>query len=179
MSIRGSKASPSTVRVIAERHGLVLSEASGLAARMPVTGVGVMVAEMDGAHVPCLEFRAGAGDRRKRRVACWHEAKLCSARVVGSATTRSAAPMKGITEAGVRWRTAALDAGAGCNTRLHCVGDGAPSIAAQVKAQFGRQATYLLDFFHVSEYLAEASHSLTGTPSTEWLTEQHLRSSEK
>lgn len=164
--------SQSTVRVITERHGLVMSEASGLAARMPVSGVGVLVAEMDGSHVPCLEFRAGAGDKRKRRGSCWHEAKLSLARVVGSASTRYAATMKGITEAGVRWRTAAIDAGAGRNTRVHCVGDGAPSIAAQVKEQFGKQATSWLDFFHVSEYLAEASQSIAVAGSTEWLREK-------
>ncbi|MDQ3754990.1 MAG: hypothetical protein M3371_09690 [Acidobacteriota bacterium] len=58
------------------------------------------------------------------------------------------------------------------NTRLHCVGDGAPSIARQVKEQFGRQATYLLDFFPVSEYLAAASESVAGTQSDEWLREK-------
>lgn len=162
----------STVRVITERHGAVLSEGSGGAARMPATGGGVLVAEMDGSHVPCVEFRAGAGDKRKRRVSCWHEAKLGLARVVGSTRTRYAATMHDITEAGVRWRTAAIDAGAGRNTHLHCVGDGAPSIAAQVNTQFGRQATYLLDFFHVSEYLAAASESLAGTHAKAWLQER-------
>ena len=166
--------SPSTVRVITESHGLRLSEESSGAARMPSTGVRLMVAEMDGSHVPCVEFRAGAGDKRKRRRSCWHEAKLCLARVFGSASVRYAATMKGITEAGVMWRTASIDAGAGRNTRLPCVGDGARSIAAQVKEQFGRQASYLLDFYHVSEYLAEAGASIAGAHAQEWLTEKQV-----
>jgi len=90
-------------------------------------------------------------------------------RACGSARARYAATMKGMPEAGRRWRTAAIDAGAGRTTRLHCVGDGAPAIAAQVKEQFGGQATYLVDFFHVSEYLAAAGESIAGTHSKEWL----------
>ena len=122
--------------------------------------------------MPCVEFRAGAGDKRKRRESCWHEAKLCLARVFGSTCVRSAATMKGIHEAGVMWRTTAIDAGAGRTTRVHCVGAGAPSMAAQVTEQFGKQATCLLDFFHVSEYLAAASHSRAGSAATEWLKEK-------
>jgi hypothetical protein len=37
------------------------------------------------------------------------------------------------------------------------VGDGAPWIADQTKAKFGTQASYLVGFFHVCEYLAAAS----------------------
>jgi len=168
----GIEVSQSTVRVITERHGAAMSEASGSVARMPGTGVSLMVGEMDGSHVPCVEFGVGTGDKRKRRGCYWHEAKLCLARVVGSTRTRYAATMEGLTEAGRRWRTAAIDAGAGRTTRLHCVGDGAPCVAAQVKAQFGRQATYLVDFFHVSEYLAAAGESIAGTHAKEWLSEK-------
>jgi hypothetical protein len=70
--------------------------------------------------------------------------------------------MKQIGEAGLRWRTAAIDAGAGRNTHLHCLGDGAKAIARQVTEQFGSQARYLLDFYHASEYLAEAAERIAG-----------------
>lgn len=42
-------------------------------------------------------------------------------------------------------------------TKVHAVGDGAPWICEQVEKQFGGQATYMLDFYHVSEYLAAAA----------------------
>lgn len=80
--------------------------------------------------------------------------------------------MQNIQEAGRRWRTAAIDAGAGRKTRFHCLGDGAKSIARQVKEQFGKQASYLLDFFPVSEYLAAASQSIAGSQAKHWLTEK-------
>lgn len=168
----GIEVSPSTVRLIAESHGAVLNEESAGEVRLPTQGVSCLIAEMDGSQVPCVEFRAGTGDKRKRRTACWHEAKLCMARVVGRADARYAATMQGIKQAGVRWRTAAIDAGAGRNTRFHCLGDGAKAIARQAKEQFGRHATYLLDFFHVSEYLAAASQSIAGPQAKQWLTEK-------
>jgi len=37
-------------------------------------------------------------------------------------------------------------------SHLHVVGDGAPWIAEQVEDQLGRQATYLIDFYHLCEY---------------------------
>ena len=51
----------------------------------------------------------------------------------------------------------AAKAGFGPGSRLHAVGDGAPWIANQVKARFGTQGTYLVDFFHTCEYLGAAA----------------------
>ena len=59
--------------------------------------------------------------------------------------------------AGDLWREVALSAGLGGRTYVHGVGDGAPWIVEQFDAQFGPQGGYLLDFYHVSEYLAAAA----------------------
>jgi hypothetical protein len=42
--------------------------------------------------------------------------------------------------------------------------DGAPWIAAQVEDQFGAQGSYLLDFYHVCEYLAAAATAIVTEP---------------
>ncbi len=42
------------------------------------------------------------------------------------------------------------------NSRVHAVGDGAAWIVGQVEAQFGPQGGYLIDFYHVCEYLSAA-----------------------
>jgi hypothetical protein len=42
------------------------------------------------------------------------------------------------------------------------VGDGAPWIAHQIKERFGGQSTYLVDFFHVCDYLSAAAQALYG-----------------
>lgn len=140
--------------------------------RMPVNGVQLMIAEFDGSHVPCVDFKEGEGDKRKRRSVCWHEAKLCMARSFGDAQSQYGATMKGITEAGLMWRRTAIECGAGRNTDFHCLGDGAPSIANQVKEQFGNRGSFLLDFYHLSEYLWEAGQSIAKGRSGEWLKEK-------
>ncbi len=71
----------------------------------------------------------------------------------------------------------AIAAGLVANTQVHAVGDGAQWIANTVKARFGDQATYLLDFYHLSEYLAAASTVCAPTHPDTWLEQQqqHLK----
>lgn len=42
-------------------------------------------------------------------------------------------------------------------TYIHAVSDGAPWIAEQVKLKFCNRSSYLIDFFHLYEYLSEAA----------------------
>ena len=42
----------------------------------------------------------------------------------------------------------------------HAVGDGAAWIVGQVEAQFGGQARYVIDFYHVCEYLSAAASGI-------------------
>jgi hypothetical protein len=168
----GIKVSGSRVRLISEKHGLRMSEQFEVDLRMPAKGVDLLINELDGSQVPCVEFCDGEGDKRKRRKVCWHEAKLCMARAEGSAHARYAATLKGIDKAGLMWRATAIESGAGRNTHFHCLGDGAKSIVGQVKEQFGEQASFLLDFYHVSEYLAQAAQSIAKTRSFQWLKEK-------
>lgn len=65
--------------------------------------------------------------------------------------------------------------GGGRRTRLHCVGDGAPWIANQIKQRLGAQADYLIDFYHLSEYLSEAAEVVAGPDKGEWLRRQQQR----
>lgn len=169
----GIEVNASRLREIAEKHGEALKDQSVEPIRMPVKGVKVMIAEMDGSHIPCVEFSEGEGDQRKRRKSVWHEAKLCLARVDGKAAARYGATMGGIEQAGPMWRRTAIEAGAGRNTYLHCLGDGATSIARQAHEQFGKQGKYLLDYYHVSEYLAAAGQRISGESGVKaWLGEK-------
>jgi hypothetical protein len=77
--------------------------------------------------------------------------------------------MGGVTEAGKQLKACFVEAGGGRQTRLHCVGDAASWIINQVKQNFGEQANYLIDFFHVSEYLSEAAEEIAGESKVEWL----------
>ena len=64
-------------------------------------------------------------------------------------------------------------AGFGKQTHLHAIGDGATWIAEQVKNKFGSQGSYLVDFYHVCEYLAAAAPFCTNDDDVEnWLNKQ-------
>jgi hypothetical protein len=52
------------------------------------------------------------------------------------------------------------------------VADGAPWIVPQVEERFGNQAKFLVDFYHVSEYLSAASESLGKNKKALWLKRQ-------
>jgi hypothetical protein len=75
---------------------------------------------------------------------------------------------------GEQWPALAKACGFGQRSRLHAVGDGAPWIAEQVERHFGRQATYLVDFFHVCEHLAPVA-AYAGGDASAWLETQKHR----
>ena len=96
-------------------------------------------------------------DRRKTLRLSWTEARLCLVRGPGAVTPRVGGTMGSVEAAGPQLWEAAVAAGRGERTRVHAVGDGAPWIADQVERRFGAQATYLVDFYHVCDYLAAAA----------------------
>lgn len=120
----------------------------------------LLVAQIDGSMIPTLKPSQGTGDRRKTRAVEWSEAKACLARAHGSATPLFGVTLASAEVAGLLWREVAQSAGLTARTRVHALGDGAPWIGPQVQKQFGPQASYLVDFYHVSEYLAAAAPPL-------------------
>ena len=164
------------VQRLREHHGVALSASSlrlftlehaGHMARqqlqrapvrtLPARGADTIVAEADGSMLPQVEFLPGEGDRRKRRHLLWQEARLLAAQAHGSAQSVYAVSLGGVTEAGEQWAHAARQAGWATGSRLHVLGDGAEWIEIQHGIHFGRHGRYLVDFFHVCEYLAAAA----------------------
>lgn len=123
---------------------------------LPHEGAAVVVAEADGAMVPavsCASAPPGA-DRRKYRKNEWKEMCLVAARAQGYAQTYYAATLEGVDSAGARWENVVRRAGAGLNTHVHGLGDGAEWIAQQCLRRFGPNVGYLVDLYHVCDYLA-------------------------
>lgn len=146
-------------------------------------GVPQLIAEMDGTNVPVVEIpekseKNRAKDRRKLRRVGWREARLCLARRPESVTARYRATMGGVSEAGEQLKASFVEAGGGKATRLHCVGDAASWIINQVDQCFGEQASYLIDFFHLSEYLSAAAEEMAGEKKQEWLKRQQEKMKE-
>lgn len=148
-----------TIRQTTAYHGRQLLEGRVLETVRPDRpGEACVLVEMDGGMVPIVASDPQAADRRKGKTLSWQELKLCIARELGSADRFYGGTFTGGTEqAGQHLHHCACLAGFGQATDIHGVGDGAFWIAEQVEQQFGSQATYLVDFFHLSEYLAAAA----------------------
>jgi hypothetical protein len=140
----------------ASRVDLAFPEDPGL--RKPI------VVETDGGMVPIVEPSLEEKDKRKAKKLSWREAKLSLAHAQGSRTPVYAGSIAGgAEEAGRRLFACAVRAGFGANSRVHAVGDGAPWIMGQIERQFGGQGSYLIDFYHVCEYLAAAAETIAPT----------------
>jgi len=133
-------------------------------------GCAVMVAEMDGCMLPIVTIAETEGNKRKQKKLHWKEARLALAHELGNATPQFAATF-GVSadDAGQSLLNCAVAAGFGTQTQLHSVGDGATWIADQVESKFGTQGGYLVDFYHVCDYLAAAAKICEPNDSKAWI----------
>jgi hypothetical protein len=172
----------SAVRDTTEDHGAAMLALQKQESELPeVAGVAVLITEMDGSLVPTVETAAPAKaaegiariDRRKTRKLSWTEARLCLAHQPGSVTPIFGATMGSVDDAGDRLWECAIAAGAGRKTELHGLGDGAVWITNQIDLKFGTQATYLVDFYHLCEYLSAAASAITAPANKDaWMEEK-------
>ena len=167
------------VRQVTERHAEVMLVEQGVCRELSESGnQSQLIGEMDGSMIPLVAVNEGAsGDRRKTRVVSWQEARLVLGRVPGTVSGRYGATMGSAEEAGDRLTDCVIRLGGGTKTKVHCVGDGAGWIVEQVERCFGTQGEYLVDFYHVSQYLASAAEAIAPTKARQWLHRQqgHLK----
>lgn len=164
----------STVVKITEYHGQQMHQQRNTAT-VSSTRLGCLqqIAETDGCMLPIVSARTDVGDQRKNKKLHWLEARLALAHPLGSVSPKFEATFGGnVDDAGCALLNCALAAGFGTQTHVHGVGDGAPWIAAQTQAKFGIQASYLVDFFHVCEYLAAASKTCAPDGHLVWIENQ-------
>ncbi len=172
----------STIRKVTLAHaGEIHRRSGGFAQGLPEP-VGAkavtFIAEIDGTMVPTVCSDATSADRRKAKTVQWQEAKVSLAHAQGSTQMVYGATLLGdVDTAGRQLRACAKRAGFGKGHRVHAVGDGAPWIAAQVKQRFGSQGSYLLDFYHVCEYLSDAAKAIEQQPPAQqtWVDVQKQR----
>ncbi len=158
----GFEIGESTIQRITFAHAQAMFEADRTAVDFP-EGPGLrepIIVETDGGMVPIVEPGRDEKDKRKGKKLSWREAKLSLAHAQGSRTPVYAGSIEGGVEvAGRQLLQCAVRAGFGTNSRVHAVGDGAPWIVGQVEEQFGEQGSYLIDFYHVCEYLSAAAEA--------------------
>ena len=153
------------------RHGRAIT---ALADPQKAKAATQLITEMDGSLIPVMEPGRGH-DRRKAKSLFWREVKLCCARAVGSVQTRYEATLGNATTAGWLWQELARSSGLNSKTRVHGLGDGARWIMEQFTSNFGEQGDYLVDFYHVSDYLAAAQRQVCPGQAQPWLHRQQER----
>lgn len=161
----GLDMSSSTLREITEKHAKNIAEWQP--SEKTVVEASLLIAEIDGSMVPIVET-GEEGDLRKTRKTCWKEVKLCFTRVHQRIARIYAGSIGCVEEAGNQLYICAKKSGYGPKTHIHALGDGAQWIVDQVDQQFGSQAYFLVDFFHVCEYLGEAALWVDALNPQEW-----------
>jgi len=175
----------STIRQITLHHAqAVHARSQGFPQGLPDAAPAqqTFVTQTDGTMVPTVRTTQGSGDRRKGKSVQWEEARVSLVHAHGSTTLVYAATLSGdVDTAGRQLRACAKRAGLTKGHHVHGVGDGAPWIANQMR-RFGSQGSYLLDFYHVSEYLGAAAKAIELQPQAAqaWLhTQQHRLGSQQ
>lgn len=133
-----------------------------------------LIAEVDGSMIPVVATgnpdNPGA-DKRKHRAVQWKEARLSLVRRPDEVEPVFAVTLGDTAAAGTAMKHLAQAAGLTRHTRVHAIGDGAPWIAEQVEVQFGARGSYLIDLYHLCEYLACAAPSCDADPAA-WVARQ-------
>ncbi len=157
----------STVRLITEKHAYKISELKKVGRAKEE----ILISETDGSMVPIVEIDTAKDqkDMRKARKVGWKEVKLSFARGKDKVNRYYAGIIGTAEEAGQKMLECAVLAGMKEGTYIHAVGDGAPWIAEQVKLKFCNQSGYLIDFFHLCEYLSGAAIWCDVLDSKKWL----------
>lgn len=138
---------------------------------LPSQGATQVIAEADGTMICTV----APGKRPGKRPREWKEMRLVAAQAKDSATTCYAATFGSVEETGRRWGHCTRQAGWGLNSHVHAVGDGADWIRLQCREVFGKQGTFLCDFYHVSEYLGAAAPTCRSQQPDRWRRTQQKR----
>jgi len=175
----------SSMRSITEAHAQEIKDNEELDTDIPDTkGVEYVVAEVDGTMIPLVDTfektdeQGDIIDKRKTRDVRWTEARLALAHPKASVTPVFGATLGDQDEAGDQLAHCAILSGTGEQSKVHCVGDGASWICDQVDRVFGPQAGFLIDFYHLCDYLAAASKTCAPDHSSTWLEKQKQRMKE-
>lgn len=162
----------SAVRACTLKHGRSIQEAAQKVQHPPAEAI---ITEMDGSLIPVVKTTRQSGDRRTGKTLFWREVRLCSARAVGKAQSIYGATLGSLETTSCLWRETAERAGLTDQTHVHGVGDGAPWIVDKFQENFP-DGQFLLDFYHVSEYLGQAALAICGQKKARaWLRRQQDR----
>lgn len=174
----------SSAQNITEKHAKTIKEEECLETEVSeLDGVDYLIAGMDGTMVPIVDTfdktdNEKPVDKRKTRKVRWKEARLTLSHPKDTVNPIFGSTLGEPEEAGKHLFNCAARSGMGQKTKVHCFGDGAPWIANQVEKVFGVQGKYLIDFYHLCEYLAAASKRCAPNNPSTWTKQQKQRMKE-
>lgn len=173
----GFELNASAVRTVTLQHAQRAQEslASGYEESfrlLPKTGPAFVVAQVDGTMISTVPAGGARGASRPRQ---WQEMRLAAAQALGETRATYAASFGSVAEIGRRWGHCTREAGWALESRIHVVGDGAEWIRLQSQEIFGPQGDLLIDFYHVSEYLAAAAERCRPHAPEAWRRTQQQR----
>ena len=172
----GIEIAQSAAATITEQHAHALTDNEVMPLERPATAALTLVAQTDGCMIPVVQTGAGAGgDRRKTRELMWKEARLALVRRDGEVEPAFAVTLGDPTATGTLLKQLAVASGFDERSRVHGLGDGATWIAQQMEQQFGAQGGYLIDFYHLCDYLADAARVCAKECPEQWMTLQKER----
>ena len=170
----------STVRKITLEHASNIEQINAADAGtglLPAKGPEKIVTEIDGTMLPVVTTHPGEDkNARKHRDCQWKEIRLAAAKEPDKVdATYAVSAGVDVEQAGYAWAQAVDKAGWAIDTQIHAVGDGAEWIFLQYKQMFGNSpGRYLLDLYHVSEYLHDAGKGIAALGS-DWAKDQENR----
>lgn len=145
-----------------------------------------LISEVDGSMLPIVAIKdektkqlegilTHVTDKRKLRHCHWKEIRLCITREPESVETYYGIALGEPHLVGCMMLECAKHKGLGDDTHIHALGDGATWIANQYEEQFGANHSFLVDYYHVCEYLEAAVNSsvLDKEQRREWMETQH------
>lgn len=175
----------SSMRSITEKHGGEMRGNERLESEIPDEGgVRCLICEVDGTMIPIVDTFdkmddvGNPIDKRKTREVRWKEARLSLAHPKGSVSPTYGSTLGAQDEAGDQLANCTILAGMDQHSKVHCVGDGALWIYDQVDRVFGTQADFLIDFYHLCDYLSAASKGCDSDNSSVWMEKQKKRMKE-
>lgn len=177
----GISVSGTSVRAITQKHAKIIKKTEAAVLEVPDNeGEECIIAGMDGSMIPIVDTQTpniggDSIDKRKTRTVRWKEARLTLAHKEGSVEPIFGATTGNAEDAGDLLASCAIQAGLGVSTHVHCVGDGATWINDQVDRVFGMQSEFLIDFYHLCDYLAAASKKCSPETPRQWFDEQKKR----
>jgi len=168
----------SAAQRITEYHAGKMLDQESLATEFPDdAGSAFIIVEADGSMIPVVTTAGNTSgimpsDKRRCRSVQWQEARLTLAHQSGSVTPFFGATMDGTDATGDHMLNVAILAGGSSHSTIHCLGDGAPWIADQCDRVYGDQGHYLIDFYHLCDYLSAAASGCQQHGDGVWLDEQ-------